>query len=166
MAELASLRVLVVEDEMIVCMMLEDMLEKFGCTVVGPAADLDGALELARRAEMDAAILDINLDGTRSFPVADVLSERGIPFVLATGYSIRGIAPKLRRSTILGKPFDERELAAALASAIRDETGTAHQRKPAASAARRPRCEAALASGRCGGEQACHEASVERRPSS
>src|SRR3954452_13708464 len=79
-------RVLVVEDEAMIAMLVEDMVLDFGSEVVGPAARMDEAIRLARHAELDAAILDINVGGTVVFPVADVLRERGIPFIFATGY--------------------------------------------------------------------------------
>lgn len=80
------MRVLVVEDEVIVAMSLEDMLTDLGCTVVGPATNLDEALSLAQGAEFDAALLDVNLNGAHSRPVAQALSRRSIPYALITGY--------------------------------------------------------------------------------
>jgi DNA-binding response OmpR family regulator len=78
--DLTGLRVLVVEDEMMVSMLIEDMLEDLGCTVVGPAARLDEALALARDTEIDCAVLDVNLGGQPIFPLADYLREKGAPF--------------------------------------------------------------------------------------
>src|SRR3954465_926104 len=74
---LTGLRVLVVEDEMMVSMLIEDMLLDLGCTVVGPASRLDEALVLAKDSELDCAVLDVNLGGQPIFPVADVLRARG-----------------------------------------------------------------------------------------
>ena len=79
-ANLKGLRVLVVEDEMMVSMLIEDMLSDLGCTVVGPASRLDEAIELANRAELDCAVLDVNLGGQPIFPLADLLREKGAPF--------------------------------------------------------------------------------------
>lgn len=82
-------RILVVEDEALLAMMIEDMLTEAGYEVVGPAPRLEDALELARNAAFDIAILDMNLAGVSSIPVADVLRSRGIPYVFATGYGSR-----------------------------------------------------------------------------
>ena len=79
---LQGLRVLVVEDERMVSMLIEDMLSDLGCTVVGPASRLDEAIELANRAELDCAVLDVNLGGQPIFPLADLLREKGAPFAL------------------------------------------------------------------------------------
>ena len=105
MGEKPRCRVLVVEDEAIIAMLVEDMVLEFGSEVVGPVAKLDDALELARFAELDAAILDINVGGSVVFPVADILSERGIPFIFATGYGARGLPPRYQDSQTLPKPF-------------------------------------------------------------
>ena len=78
-------RVLVVEDEVIVGMLLEDMLGELGCEVVAISTHLEEALGLARSLDIDFALLDINLDGHHSFPVADVLRERGGPPVTVPG---------------------------------------------------------------------------------
>jgi DNA-binding response OmpR family regulator len=76
---LEGLKVLVVEDEMMVSMLIEDMLTDLGCKVVGPASRLDEAMELARDAELDCAVLDVNLGGQPIFPLADLLREKGAP---------------------------------------------------------------------------------------
>ena len=80
------LRVLVVADEMRIALLVEDMLIELGHEVVGLAMRLAQALALAENAEIDFAILHVNLDGRMSFPVAEVLEARGVPFVFATGY--------------------------------------------------------------------------------
>ena len=110
------LRILVVEDEMLVAMNIEDMLLELGHEVAGLAGRLGPALALAREARFDAAMLDVNLAGERSFPVADLLAERGIPFLFATGYGRQGIEERFRDRPILQKPFRAAELAAALAT--------------------------------------------------
>ena len=84
--QLAGLRVLVVEDEMMVSMLIEDMLSDLGCAVVGPASRLDEAMQLASSADLDCAVLDVNLGGQPIFPHDDLLRERGRPFAFATGY--------------------------------------------------------------------------------
>ena len=111
-------RVLVVEDEAIIAMLVEDMVLEFGSEVVGPVAKLDQALNLARNAELDAAILDINVGGAVTFAVADVLQERGIPFIFATGYGAQAIPPRYRDARTLPKPFSYQSLADALRAAL------------------------------------------------
>src|SRR5580704_8115330 len=113
-AALAGLRVLVVEDEMMVSMLIEDMLSDMGCLVVGPASRLDEAIELAKSAEIDCAVLDVNLGGTPIFPLADVLRERGCPFAFATGYGDAGLRDEDRGTPVLQKPFREGDLARVL----------------------------------------------------
>jgi CheY-like chemotaxis protein len=86
MSALAGKCILVVEDESIVAGMLDDLLSDRGVHVVGPAKTLALAVELADSARIDCALLDVNLNGERSLPVAHILARRGIPYVLATGY--------------------------------------------------------------------------------
>lgn len=113
--ETAGLRVFVAEDEALVAMLVEDMLADIGCTVVGPAANLEEALDLARSGEMDVAVLDVNLAGRPVFPVADLLRTRGIPYVFASGYGESGISDDHRGAPVLQKPFRESDLARVLA---------------------------------------------------
>ena len=105
-----GLRVLVVEDEMMVSMLLEDMLADLGCLVVGPASRLDEAMVLADSQDFDCALLDVNLAGQQSFPLADRLRERKTPFTYATGYGEAGLRPKDKGAIILMKPFRESDL--------------------------------------------------------
>lgn len=108
------LRVLIVEDEMLVAMNIEDMLLELGHEVAGIASRLAPALSLASEGNFDVALLDVNLAGEPSFPVASVLRSRGIPFLFATGYGIRGVAEEFRTEVVLQKPFRESELAVAV----------------------------------------------------
>jgi len=110
----AGLRVLVVEDEMMVSMLIEDMLTDLGCTVVGPASRLDEAIALANENGLDCAVLDVNLGGQPIFPLADLLRERGRPFAFATGYGDAGLRDVDRGSPVLQKPFREGDLARVL----------------------------------------------------
>jgi CheY-like chemotaxis protein len=109
-AELTGLRVLLVEDQMIVAMEIESLLHGFGCAVVGPVATLEPALQLAREAALDAAVLDVNLDGETVGPVAEALQARGIPVVLSTGYGAATLPEDLRGLPLLEKPFTRTEL--------------------------------------------------------
>lgn len=113
------LRVLVVEDEMLVGMLVEDMLAEIGCAVAGVATGLDDALSLARDAEIDFAILDVNLDGRESYPVAEALRARGLPFAFATGYGRAGLDGAYADVPTLPKPFLHADLEALLLPLMR-----------------------------------------------
>jgi CheY-like chemotaxis protein len=113
-AKLDGLRVLVVEDEMMVSMLIEDMLADMGCHVVGPASRLDEAMELVGSAELDCAVLDVNLGGQPIFPLADVLRQKGAPFAFATGYGDAGLRDIDKGTPVLQKPFRESDLARVL----------------------------------------------------
>jgi CheY-like chemotaxis protein len=113
-ASLEGLRVLVVEDEMMVSMLIEDMLGDLGCTVIGPAARLDEAMALANEVELDCAVLDVNLGGQPIFPLADLLRAKGAPFAFATGYGDAGLRDVDKGSPVLQKPFREGDLARVL----------------------------------------------------
>lgn len=115
---LTGKRVLVVEDEMLVAMNLEDLLIERGAEVVGPAMRLDTALDLARTERLDVAVLDINLHGGRSYPVAETLRERRIPFIFATGYGHAEGAEGYAEVPTLTKPYRASELAEALERAL------------------------------------------------
>ena len=110
-SELVGLRVLVVEDEMMVSMLIEDMLHDLGCIVVGPASRLEDAIALVESAELDCAVLDVNLGGQPIFPLADLLRQRGAPFAFATGYGDAGLRDADKGSPVLLKPFREVDLA-------------------------------------------------------
>ena len=115
---LSGLRVLVVEDEMLVSMLVEDMLSDFGCTVVGPAPDFDEAMSLAGSAEIDAALLDVNVAGKAIFPVADALKARGVPFAFASGYGAAGVEGDHSGAPVLQKPFRQSDLERALTGLV------------------------------------------------
>ncbi len=112
-------RILVVEDEAIVAMLLEDMLAELGYGVVGLVTRLDRALDLARGAPIDAAVLDVNINGNDTYAVADALRARAIPFVFATGYGTKELAERFRATPITQKPFHRDDLARALDAARR-----------------------------------------------
>ena len=117
-AILKGLRVLVVEDETIVSMLIEDMLADLGCTVVGPAFNLRDGMSLARSAQVDCALLDVNLAGERVFPLADLLQEKGARIVFATGYGRAGLRAQDQARPVLQKPFLEADLGRTLAAAV------------------------------------------------
>ncbi len=108
--ELQGLRVLVVEDEAAISLLLEDMLLDFGCEVIGPAARLAAALETVTREQVDLAILDVNVAGEPIYPVADALVQRSVPFVFSTGYGSAGIKDAYRDRPVLQKPFAQHDL--------------------------------------------------------
>ena len=113
-------RVLVVEDEMMIAMLVEDMLTDFGCVVVGPAHRLDDAMEVVRaESRIDVALLDMNLAGEPVFALADALRAKGVPAIFATGYADPGLREIDRGAPVLQKPFRASELASALGEALR-----------------------------------------------
>src|SRR5687767_14364983 len=103
-------RVLVVEDEVLIGMLLEDMLGDLGYEIAATAARVEDATTVAREGEFDAAILDVNLNGQEVYPVAEILAGRGIPFVFATGYGERGLPPAHQHRPTLQKPFQQETL--------------------------------------------------------
>ena len=115
---LDGVRVLVVEDEPLVAMLLEDMLSDLGCTVVAVAGAVAEAVGRANAAALDAAILDINLGSQSSEPVAEALAARGVPFVFATGYGESGVPEAFRGRPALQKPYGMQDVARLLAQAI------------------------------------------------
>jgi CheY-like chemotaxis protein len=115
---LSGRRVLVVEDEMMVAWLLEDMLADFGCAVVGPAAGVNQALAMLDAEAFDAAVLDVNLKGQKSYPVADALAARGVPFVFSTGYNKDSLPNSYQNSPVLQKPFERLKLGDTLAKLL------------------------------------------------
>jgi two-component SAPR family response regulator len=115
---LKGLRVIVVEDETLVAILLEDMLLELGCEVVGTAHRVARALDLLQQSEPDAAVLDVNIAGDEVYPVAEVLAERSIPFVFATGYGARGLRDAWRDRPIVQKPFQVEHLSQGLLAAL------------------------------------------------
>lgn len=114
-------RILVVEDEAMISMLLEDMVLDCGGELVGPVARFDDALALARKAEFGVAVLDLNLNGTLSYPIAEVIRERGIPVIFATGYGADGLLDRFRDCPTLQKPFSQQDFAEAVAAACRQD---------------------------------------------
>ncbi len=117
---LQGLRILVVEDEALIAMMIEDVLGGFGCEIVGPVARLASAQQAARTREFDCAVLDVNLGGQSVHPVAEILAQRDIPFIFVTGYGTAGPDGRFDDRPVLQKPFKPTELRAALAELAAD----------------------------------------------
>lgn len=103
-------RILVIEDEMLIGMLLEDMLVDLGHEVAGVVPRVSQALLSVEQETFDIAILDVHLHGESAFPVADALMQRGIPFVFATGYGERGLPDSYRGRPVLQKPFARADL--------------------------------------------------------
>ena len=116
--QLNGLRVIVVEDETLLAMLLEDMLAELGCEVLWTAHRVGKALELVAQCAPDAAVLDVNIAGDPVYPVAQALVERDIPFVFATGYGTRGLDYSWRDRPIVQKPFQMEHLSRGLLAAL------------------------------------------------
>ncbi len=114
----AGKRVLVVEDEALVAMLIEDFLVEFGCDMVGPFGTVASALEAARAEAFDFALLDVNLQGDKVYPVAELLTERHIPFVFLSGYGDGAIPPGRPAWKVCAKPFRVNDLAALLSATM------------------------------------------------
>jgi CheY-like chemotaxis protein len=114
--DLAGLRLLLVDDESLILMLLEDMAADLGCIVAGTAAGVAQGRSLAETLAIDAAVIDLNLGRGNSYPIAQALAARRIPFVFATGYGPEGLAAEWRGRPVLAKPFHQDDLAAALAA--------------------------------------------------
>jgi DNA-binding response OmpR family regulator len=104
--ELRDLRVLVVEDEFLLALALQEDLATAGFLIAGPYTKLAAAIEASRRERFDVAVLDVNLNGERIYPLADELLERKIPFVLLTGYGAADLPERFRRLPRLPKPYE------------------------------------------------------------
>jgi CheY-like chemotaxis protein len=107
---LAGKRVLLVEDEMLVAMMMKDMLTDLGFSVVGPYGRISEALPVARANDLEAAVLDINLNGELVYPVAEALVARGVPIVFVTGYGVESIDQQFSQIPVLQKPIERKVL--------------------------------------------------------
>ena len=108
--------ILIVEDESILAMLLEDFLDDLGYAPPAVASNVAQALRIIDAGDFDFAILDINLGGEQSFPIADALDARGVPYIFMTGYGAAGVPERLRDHYILQKPYGAEALKKALAS--------------------------------------------------
>lgn len=121
---LSGLRILVVEDEVIIVMMIEGMLSDLGCSDVVSASSVDKALALLDGQPFDIALLDVNLGGRDSRPVAEALERCGVPFAYCTGNRADNGAKGDLDRPVLRKPFSAEELAAALSRLVPDDYST------------------------------------------
>jgi DNA-binding response OmpR family regulator len=113
------LKILIVEDNALVAETIAEVLVDSGYEVVGPAQSLSAGIELAQDAEIDGALLDVDLAGRFCFPIAEILRGRNVPFLFVTGYHDASVIPTALRSTRrLTKPFNVSDLGAVAAKAF------------------------------------------------
>jgi CheY-like chemotaxis protein len=112
-----KLKVLVVEDEAVVAMLLEDMLDELGHEVAASAGRFEQAMNAISSQDFDLAILDVNLNGVMTYPLAERLKEKGVSVVFATGYGADGLREDWRSTAVVQKPFHVRDLSRAIAQA-------------------------------------------------
>ncbi len=121
----AGRRVLVLEDELLIAMFLDDLLVDAGYAVVGPAATVAQALAmLASEPPPEVALLDFHVAGETSLAVADAMAARGLPMVFLTGYGREVLPPRYSDRPVLTKPYEGRELIAALTRTLRHPPAT------------------------------------------
>ncbi|WP_265571134.1 response regulator [Sphingomicrobium nitratireducens] len=114
-------RILVVEDSPVLSLRAEDILTDRGFFIVGPAYDMMQAIDLAKREQIDAAVIDLNIRGEKSFDVMKTLEERGVPFVITSGYADWSMPEEWRERPRLQKPFEDDALAGAVRDLLRSE---------------------------------------------
>ncbi len=111
---LSGRRVLVIEDEMLILMMIEDMLADLGCKSVAVASKIRPAIDLIEGQDFDTAMVDMNLNGEIVYPLAELLTAQKVPFIFVTGYAPRSVDARFTAIPILQKPVLQDELAAML----------------------------------------------------
>jgi DNA-binding response OmpR family regulator len=116
---LKGIKVLVVEDEYLVAILIEEILQSAGCIVMGPIPRLPEALDAVDHEDYDAAVLDVNLAGERINPVADALSARNVPFLFVTGYGANALPGEYAERPHVCKPFRMADLLCALSSVVK-----------------------------------------------
>lgn len=117
-ARLRGQRVLIVEDETLISMLFEDILGDLGCVVVGPALTIRQATELATGAEIDIAVLDVNVGGDPVWPVAEILAGRGVSMIFSSGYGTSSLPERWRGYPSLPKPFTFNEVAEVMSEVV------------------------------------------------
>jgi CheY-like chemotaxis protein len=120
---LSDRRVLVIEDEMLVLMMIEDMLADLGCKSISTAATVDKALALIAARDFDAAMLDMNLNGRDSHSVAEALVAKGVPFIYSTGNGGPDVKEGYPDRPVLKKPFKYEDLVELLTRLVQSPAG-------------------------------------------
>lgn len=118
-----SRRILIVEDEPLIAMLVQEWLEELNCTAIGPAASVGGALKLIAGLALDGAVLDVSLGKEESFPIADELRKRGVPFVFATGYGVDGLESRFAGALVLAKPFEHELFCDVVGKMLTDRPG-------------------------------------------
>jgi len=116
---LSGRRVLFIEDEMLILMMIEDMLADLGCDSVAVASKIGPAISLIEGQDFDTAMLDMNLDGIESYPIADALKAREVPYFFSTGNSLTNMKDGYRDQDVLKKPFTFEQLSNMLSRSLR-----------------------------------------------
>ena len=115
----AGVRVLIIEDETLIALLLEDMLSDLGYTIVGSVSTVEAALEMLNGTQPSLAILDINLGGEKSYAVAEALAKHEVPFIFSTGYADGRLETPWQDRPILQKPFGQEQLAEAVTAALK-----------------------------------------------
>lgn len=111
-------RILIVEDEALVAMLIEDIVLDLGYEIAAIAGRLDDGLAKAEALDLSCAVLDLNLNGARTYPIAETLRTRGVPFLFVTGYGAAGLEPGWEQAVVVQKPFQPYELAQGLSRAL------------------------------------------------
>jgi len=109
-------RILVIEDEWMLAHAIADAIQRLGHEAVGPSGRLGEAMTLAKHESLDGAVLDLNLRGEMTFPIAKILTERGLPFIFLTGYDPHSVPGEYAKVPVLEKPFTDADLVANLLS--------------------------------------------------
>ncbi|WP_419759995.1 response regulator [Acidisoma sp.] len=117
---LTGLRVLVVEDEMLVSLLIEEMLIDHACAIIGPFASVPAAVEAAMTEEIDVALLDVNIGGLKVYPVANALMARRIPFLFLSGYGESAVPKDRPEWRVCSKPFREGDLIEMMSQQLAD----------------------------------------------
>lgn len=128
--QLSGLRVLLVEDEMMIALLVESMLVELGHRVTGPVGRLNQAVAMAEREDLNFAVLDLNINGGKAYPVAAALATRGIPFIFATGYGRAGLAAPFEDYPALQKPYRIEDLRAAIEAVYGSDTAAGSSNAP------------------------------------
>jgi CheY-like chemotaxis protein len=123
---LSGMRILLVEDDGIIAILLKSMLASLRCDVIGLAVRVPDALKKVGTLSFDLALLDVNLAGTLSYPVAGALQTRGIPFIFTTSYGRSALPPEMATAPVLSKPFNLPQLSAALMAIKPEKPAEAH----------------------------------------